>query len=104
MKIDGFTDATALVRPGIYVLALRGRVVFVGRAKSGMLARIAAHRDLAHKSMPSWFPVKGIAFDEVFIRYVNPDALDAAYEETLAKYPTFANTNAPVTNLNIRRV
>jgi hypothetical protein len=56
-----------ILKPGVYLLALREKIVFVGRSKC-MLAAIAGHRSVAiGPRMPEWFPLKGILFDDAFI-------------------------------------
>lgn len=96
MTMDGFTDASELIRPGVYVLLSQGKVVFVGKGERSMLAKIAAHRDLARKRAPVWLPIKGIVFDQVFIKYVHPDHLDEVYEDLIAEHSPRHNTIFPL--------
>lgn len=93
--MDGFVDATALVKGGVYILLLRGKVVFVGKATSAMLPRIAAHRSLARKSTPAWLPIRGITFDQVFIKAVHPDRLEAEYLELVLEHNPIYNLPSP---------
>lgn len=74
MRLEGFSDISEVLRSGVYVLGWKGTVVYVGQSKS-MYARIYAHRNLWNnarrgKAEPTWLPssVKGMLFDEVYIR------------------------------------
>lgn len=75
--MEGFTDISAILRGGIYALSYRGQIVYIGKADKNLLARIAAHRSAAKRILPPWFPVQGIRFDQVHIRHVHPDRIDA---------------------------
>ncbi len=77
--MDGFDDISDLLRGGVYILRYRNRTVFVGKAKS-MLPLIAAHRSNARQTLPTWFPVRGIVFDQILIRPCHPDRIDQLYE------------------------
>lgn len=90
MNLSNFTDATALLRAGVFVLVWRGEVVFVGSARGPMLAKIAALRE---KERPSWLP--RIKFDQVLIREVHPDQINAAKASLLAEYSPRHNTEVP---------
>ena len=92
LALDGFENVSSLLRSGIYVLAKRGTVIYVGKSKS-LYARIYAHRNLANRAArgqrpPAWFPasLKGIIFDQVFIRYVHVDDLDRVETEMINLY------------------
>lgn len=93
--IEGFSDASEMLRGGVYVLLLRGQPVFAGRAVS-MLSRIAAHRNLVGKSVPDWLPIKGIRFDQVLVRYVQPDHIDRVLAETIELLQPIHNIWKPV--------
>jgi hypothetical protein len=85
-EIPGFIDATSLLGPGIFILLREGRVVYIGRASSPMLPKLAAIRS---DSRPKWLPK--IRFDEVLIRRVHPDALDSVYTQLLAEFQPEGN-------------
>ena len=93
--LEGFTDASDLLRCGVYILRLRGKVVFVGKAQKGMLAKIATHRSLARKHVPIWLPIRGVVFDEVLIRSVHPDKLDEVYDDLVDTYQPMQNVPSP---------
>ena len=76
---EGFDDLTPMLGPGIYILVNEGAVVHIAKAKS-VLTTVTKHRELVGKSMPSWFPLKGIVFDEVFWKTSHPDRIDAEVE------------------------
>ena len=80
--VTDLLDVSAIAKPGVYVLSLRGRVVFVGRAKS-MLARIYAHKvQQRGKPTPDWSPAKPINFDAIAIHPCLIDLLDEVYNQT----------------------
>lgn len=90
MRLEGFADVSVLLRAGVYVLAYRGQIVYVGKSKS-LYARIYAHRSAWSRSrqgkpLPRFVPVKGILFDEVHIQSCSLEALDAKERELIAKY------------------
>jgi hypothetical protein len=102
--MEGFTDATALIRPGVYLLLRQGKVVFVGKGDRQMLSKIATHRSLTRKSVPDWFPVKGITFDQVFIRTVHPDRLEAEYLSLILEHNPHHNLPAPAFTSNVTTI
>lgn len=56
-----------VLKPGVYLLAFREKIVFVGRSRC-LLDAITGHRSVAvGPRMPEWFPIKGIHFDDVYI-------------------------------------
>ena len=66
-----------ILKPGIYLLTFRGRVVFVARAKC-LLTVVAEHRVLLGKaSAPSWHPLRRVQFDGI---QIIPCAADRAAE------------------------
>ncbi len=81
MIIDGFTDASEILRAGVYLLLHRGRVVFVGKTTKPMLPIIATLRS---KDRPKF--LQRIDFDQVLIRWVHPDALITTYHSLIAEY------------------
>lgn len=97
LALEGFENATTLLRSGIYILVKRGVVIYVGKSKS-LYSRIYTHKHFANrgakgKPIPSWLPVKGMQFDEVHIRYVHVDQLDAEEAAAINKYKPHYNTN-----------
>jgi hypothetical protein len=79
--LAGFVDATAMLRAGVYVLAWRGEIVYIGKARGDMLVKLAALRS---NDRPSWLP--RIRFDQVLIREVHPDRLDTVRAELIAEF------------------
>jgi len=59
-----------------------------------MLVRIYSHRNAKRKSgnLPSWFPIKGIAFDEIHIQPCHPDKLDTLENQLINRYKPQFNT------------
>lgn len=97
LALEGFQDVSTLLRSGIYVLCRRGIVIYVGKSKS-LYARIYTHKHFANrgakgKPVPSYLPVKGMQFDQVFIRYCHVDQLDALEAEAINRYKPHYNTN-----------
>lgn len=69
-------DVTAILRQGVYILSRENVIVYIGQSKC-MLARIAAHRSLARRRVPSWLPIRGVVFDRVEVIPCHPDRVDA---------------------------
>ena len=78
-------NISAVLGCGVYILRLRGRVAFIGKARKCMLGRIATHRALANQHGPAWSPLRGVVFDAIEVISVHPDALDSIYESTYAE-------------------
>lgn len=87
MQIEGFMEISEALKCGVYVLVSRGAVVYVGKSKC-MLVRIYSHRNAKSKrgTLPSWFPVKGIAFDEIHICPCHPDLIDKLEYDMINRY------------------
>ena len=106
MELSGFIGISEVLKSGVYALVHQGIVVYIGKSKS-MLIRIYTHRSQygRSKTMPSWFPVKGILFDEVFIRPAPLHILDSLEADLINLYKprhntqlkTKAKSTAPVT-------
>lgn len=97
LTLDGFENCSTLLRSGIYILVKRGVVIYVGKSKT-LYSRIYTHKHFANrgakgKAIPSWLPVKGMQFDEVHIKYVHVDQLDAEEAAAINKYKPHYNTN-----------
>ena len=77
MQLEGFTNISEALRSGVYALCAKDRVIYIGKSKC-MLVRIYSHRNAKSKkgALPSWFPIKGITFDEVHVRLCHPDQID----------------------------
>ncbi len=105
MKLEGFSDVSAILGPGVYALVKRGVVIYVGKSKS-VYQRLYAHRSAASraakgKPIPTWLPIRGFVFDEVWVQPCTVDALDAVEAEMVERYkPRFnesLKTKAQVT-------
>ncbi len=108
MKLEGFSDASAVLRCGIYVLCAKGVVIYVGKSKA-MIARIAAHRTKwidKRKGRPGadWIPIPALLFDEIHVRPVPLHLLDSVEEEMINRFKpkyniqlkTAAKVSAPI--------
>lgn len=93
MQLEGFHNISESLKCGVYALCQSGVVVYVGKSKC-MLVRIYSHRNAKSKkgSLPSWFPVKGIAFDEVHVQPCHPDRVDALEYDLINRYKPKFNT------------
>lgn len=109
MQLDGFVNISEALKCGVYALVAKGEVVYVGQSKV-MLTRIYSHRNANRKSgnLPSWFPVKGITFDEVHVQPCHPDRLNELENQLINRYkPKFnklLKTHLPIStpfNLNV---
>ena len=97
MRPEGFTSVSDILRSGVYALVYRREVVYVGQSKN-MLVRIYSHRNAwgdkrrgANRQMPSWCPVKGILFDEIFVLPCATDKLNDLEREMIARYRPWHN-------------
>lgn len=61
------SDITDVLKPGVFLLGLHGRVVYVGKARC-MLVALANHitRNRVRNSI-EWLPIKSISFDNIEI-------------------------------------
>lgn len=97
LDIPGFHEISDSLRSGVYLLAHRGVVIYIGQAKT-LLGRIYTHRNLwsqkaRGKRGPDWMPIKGILFDEVHICPCPLDRLDILEREMIAIYKPKFNIN-----------
>lgn len=98
LALEDFTDASLILRAGVYALCHRGVVIYVGKTKS-MLTRIYTHKNMWSAkrrkgvSIPSWLPVPGIMFDQIFIRPCAVEALDSLEAAMINKYKPRYNIN-----------
>lgn len=90
-------DTTDILKPGIYILSLNHRVVYVGRAKC-MLAAVADHRSaVGAPRLPEWFPVKAVRFDSIAI-------IPMPYERTFPLAQALIEFHQPSHNIYSRPV
>ena len=91
MRLEGFVDVGEILCSGVYALVHRRQVVYVGKSKN-MLTRIYSHRHVygdrrgKRKQFPSWYPIKGILFDRVWVRPCPLDQMDSLEREMIARY------------------
>jgi hypothetical protein len=80
--LEGFVNASVLLKPGVYALLKEGIVVYIGQSIRP-LSRVEAHRSLwGRKKAPGWLPIRGILFDEVHVLPCRVEQLDEV-ERTL---------------------
>lgn len=97
MELAGFEDVSSLLRAGVYALCKRGVVIYVGKSKS-LYSRIYTHKHFANRGakgrpLPSYLPVRGIQFDQVFIRSCRLEDMDRLEYEMINLYKPHYNTN-----------
>lgn len=90
MELTGFADVSQVLRAGVYALVKNGVVIYIGKSKS-MYQRIYTHRTTASraargKAIPTWLPIKGFVFDQVFVRPCSVDDLDRLEAEMINLY------------------
>lgn len=91
MELSGFISVSEVLKSGVYALVYQGVVVYIGKSKT-MLIRIYTHRAQRGKKEFPFSQVKGIAFDEVFVRPCPIDKLDALEYDMINLYKPRYNT------------
>lgn len=105
LEITGFTNASAILQGGVYMLVRKGEIVYIGKAKR-MLNRLSAHLSVwaakKKERIPSFLPLKGIYYDEVLICPVHPDRIDAEERRLIdiyrPRYNTQLKTSGPISS------
>jgi excinuclease UvrABC nuclease subunit len=95
---SGFYDGTALIRPGVYILAWRGEVVYVGQSKC-LATRVYNHVVARGKRQQrlSGRVVKGVVFDQIWFRPCQLSDLDNLEKELIQKYlPRYNERHKPI--------
>lgn len=91
MRLEGFTDASEVLKSGIYALCAKGEVLYIGKSKT-MLARIYTHRNnwIAKRKkgkIAEWLSeVKAIHFDEVHVFPCSVHELDHVERMMIDRY------------------
>jgi len=90
LKVVGFQDASVVLRAGVYALVKAGEVIYVGQSRS-VYQRVYAHRNVASraakgKTIPTWLPIKGFVFDEVWVRACRVDELDKLEQQMIDRF------------------
>lgn len=87
--LEGFTDASTILRAGVYALVYRSQVVYVGKSKN-MLTRVYTHKSMwsakRSRNAPKWIPIKGVLFDEVHIQPCSLELIDSLEQAMIARY------------------
>lgn len=95
MEIVGFTDLSAILRSGVYILIHRGVVIYIGKSKT-MLGRVYTHKSMwgakRRGKVPEWMTTRGIMFDEVHVRPCREDQLDQLESAMIDLYKPRYNT------------
>lgn len=87
-------DVSDMLKPGVYILSLGSRVVYVGRAKC-ILAAIADHRTAvgSRTPLPHWFPVQAVRFDSI-------DIIPMPYEQAFSLVQAMIEFHQPTHNIH----
>lgn len=99
LALEGFKDVSEVLQCGVYALAFRGQVVYIGKAKC-MLVRAYTHRNLQRsgkKRRPNaktadFLPVKGIQYDQLFVLPCHVDKIDELEAAMIDLYKPKLNT------------
>lgn len=90
IALEGALDVSLILKPGVYALVRRGVVIYVGKSKS-VYQRIYTHRTTANRkargqAIPTWLPIQGFVFDQVFVWTCTLEELDALEAEKINLY------------------
>lgn len=90
LRLEGFEDVSGLLHAGVYALVAKQVVIYVGKSKA-LLPRVYTHRqnyiNKRKGKVPEWLtPVKGMFFDELFVRPCRIEELDALEREMIERY------------------
>lgn len=90
LALEGFTEASEILRSGVYALCARGVVIYVGKSKA-MIARIAAHRTKwidkrKGRKASNFLPIPGLLFDQIFVLPVPAHQLDEIEALMIERY------------------
>ena len=99
LSLEGFKDVSEILAGGVYALAYRGVVIYIGKAKC-MLVRTYTHRNLQRSGKAKrpraktadFLPVKGIAYDQLFVLPCHVDKVDELEAEMIDLYKPRLNT------------
>lgn len=94
--MEGLIDCSPMMQGGVYVLVHHREIVYIGKAKN-FLARIYTHRSVWSRQrkgdkIAAWLPVKGIIFDQIFLRSCRPELADGIERELIGLHNPKYNT------------
>jgi excinuclease UvrABC nuclease subunit len=96
---EGFHELAGVKGPGVYLLAWKGEVMYVGQAKK-VINRICAHSQAWDRYRKTGIiPAdnrKAVRFDQVFIRPCAESDLDRVERQMIAKFNPRWNKNHKV--------
>ena len=105
LVLDGFTCVSALLRSGVYALAYKAEIVYVGKSKN-LYQRIYTHRTIWNrfrqgKRMLPYVKVKPMQFDQIFIHPCPAYDLDMIERRMIDRYrPKHNERLMPVTKIS----
>lgn len=90
LNIDSFMDMSELLLPAVYALLHYGKVVYIGQSKKP-LGRIHNHKALWAKKKAPWLKgssasIRGVLFDEFWVRPCRVEELDQIEGDMILKY------------------
>ena len=95
--MDNWIRIGDLLKPGVYSLSWRGKIVFVGKSKC-LLATLAAHRAAnSGPRLPEWFPIKRMQFDDMAM-------IPCSMDRALLLLPALIEMHRPVHNIHNKPV
>lgn len=83
-------DVSEVLKAGVYVLRLRGKVMFVGWAKS-MIGMVNAHQYNRARYTPVWDPIVGVQFDSASVIPCGPDRAKSILADLIAEHDPIYN-------------
>ena len=95
----GFIDGTALIGCGVYILAWRGEIVYVGQSQR-LVTQINAHvysRWKFRKQKLDGRVIKGVVFDQIWFQTCGIGEVDSIERELIRKYaPRYNKKDKPL--------
>lgn len=83
--MDGFVNASMMLRPCVYALAWKGEVVYVGASRRAVMRLYTHVRARQGRVLPR-FRKLGFRFDEVWIRECGIEDLGRVEREMIERY------------------
>lgn len=98
LNMDSFVDMSEMLLPAIYALLHHGKVVYIGQSVKP-LGRIHNHKVLWAKKKAPWLKgssasVRGVLFDEFWLRPCRIEELDQVEGDMILKYKPKHNIQA----------
>ncbi len=95
VSLAGFTDASEMLSCGVFVLAHKGEVTYVGIARGDMLSAIAAVKG----DRPKWLP--SVPFDQILIHRCASDVAAKLRAQIIAEHNPKGNAAPPAAPITL---